>query len=172
MSHFTPLVAAVLGLLVTVNADAQDVQTSVVQVQATQRLPNLLQPWQRQPPQQVAGTGVVIDGKRILTNAHIVRYAGQIEVLPFQGRNTFPVKVVALSLAMDLAVLELDKQDEQAFFKNRPPIKFADNPSKIKDNVSIYGYPIGGTGQSVTKGTVSRIEYAACNYFGGVLRAF
>ena len=173
MEYRTLLVGAVLGLLLAVGADGQEVQRSVVKILAVQRGPNLLQPWQRQPPQRVAGSGVVIDGQRILTNAHLAMYAGQIEVQPFQSRDTFTAKVVALSPAMDLAILKLDKvekKDEQAFFKDRPAIRLAGKPPQIKDNVNIYGYPIGGAGQSVTKGTVSRIEYAALGARGVGLR--
>ena len=48
---------------------------SVVQLFASQRPPDLYQPWLRRPVQEASGTGVVIEGNRILTNAHVVTYA-------------------------------------------------------------------------------------------------
>ena len=46
-------------------------------------------PGPKTSPQQVKGSGVVIDGKRILTNAHVVRYASQIYVQPNQSASYF-----------------------------------------------------------------------------------
>src|ERR1700704_801985 len=40
----------------------------------------------------------------------------------------------------------------------------------IQDAVRVYGYPTGGTGLSVTKGIVSRIEFAGYNYSVAGLR--
>jgi S1-C subfamily serine protease len=37
-------------------------------------------PWAKSPPQKVSGTGVVIEGQRILTNTHVVKYASQVQV--------------------------------------------------------------------------------------------
>ena len=44
-------------------------EDSVVCVFASLRLPNPTRPWAKQNPVQVMGTGVVIDGKTVLTNA-------------------------------------------------------------------------------------------------------
>ncbi len=52
---------------------AQDgIRDLVVKIHATHHTPDLLRPWAKNSPQQVKGSGVVIDGKRILTNAHVV----------------------------------------------------------------------------------------------------
>ncbi len=68
---------------------AQDaIRDLVVKIHAVHHTPDLLRPWARNSPQQVKGSGVVIDGKRILTNAHVVRYASQIYVQPNQSRGT------------------------------------------------------------------------------------
>ena len=54
------------------------VENSVVKVFATMRAPDLIKPWAKAAPHEVTGSGVVIDGKRILTNAHVVIYASQV----------------------------------------------------------------------------------------------
>jgi hypothetical protein len=51
---------------------------SVVRVTSVVRLPNAVRPWTQQNPVDVGGTGVVIDGKGILTVAHIMTYAEEI----------------------------------------------------------------------------------------------
>jgi S1-C subfamily serine protease len=54
-----------------------DIRRSVVRISASQRYPRLLKPWMKDNPREVAGTGVVLDGQHILTNAHLVVYARQ-----------------------------------------------------------------------------------------------
>ena len=44
------------------------------------RLPDPFKPWTKQAPSEVTASGVVIEGKRILTNAHVVLYASQVQV--------------------------------------------------------------------------------------------
>ena len=60
---------AALGLLATSASGAEakaekDVRRSVVRVHATQRVPNVLKPWLRQSPREVAGPGVAAGWRR------------------------------------------------------------------------------------------------------------
>ena len=48
------------------------IENSVVKVFATLRYPDPFKPWSKQAPSEVTASGVVIEGKRILTNAHVV----------------------------------------------------------------------------------------------------
>lgn len=52
-----------------------------------------LQPWQRTQQAKSTGTGFVIDGEKILTNAHVVRSAIDIRVRPHGYTRRFPAKV-------------------------------------------------------------------------------
>ena len=54
--------------------------SSVVKIYSTRLNPDLNKPWNRQSPSSVSGSGVVIEGNRILTNAHVALYASQIQV--------------------------------------------------------------------------------------------
>src|SRR4029079_11641756 len=90
------------------------IRESVVKISATLRYPNILQPWTKQSPREVSGTGVVIDGKRILTNAHVVLYASQITVESQQSSEKLAATVEAVSPGMDLAILKLD---DPSFFE-------------------------------------------------------
>jgi S1-C subfamily serine protease len=56
------------------------IENSVVKIFATVRYPDFYKPWARQAPAEFTGSGVVIDGKRILTNAHMVLYSSQVQV--------------------------------------------------------------------------------------------
>jgi S1-C subfamily serine protease len=155
-------------LLQSSSLHAQDrVRDLVVKIHAVHHTPDLLRPWTKNSPQQVKGSGVVIDGKRILTNAHVVRYASQIYVQPNQSADLISARVEAVTPSMDLAVLKLDNE---SFFDNRGMLSFADELPRVKDSVNVYGYPTGGTELSVTQGIVSRIEYTDYYYGASGLR--
>jgi hypothetical protein len=56
------------------------------------------------------------------------------------------------------------KLDDESFFDSHPPLPRAPHLPDIKDAVMAYGYPKGGSSLSITKGIVSRIEFAAYNF--------
>jgi S1-C subfamily serine protease len=129
---------------------------SVVKVFTQMRLPNPVRPWVKQNPVEVMGSGVVIDGKRILTNAHLVLYADEVFVQGGQGGDRVEAKVTAIGPGIDLAVLTLE---DDTFFAKRPPIARASKLPEITSRVAVQGFPIGGNSLSTTQGTVARIEY-------------
>lgn len=135
---------------------------TVVKVFSTARLPDLYKPWTRQAPKEVTGSGVVIEGERILTNAHVVAYASQVQIQANQAGERLSAHVVAIAPGIDLAVLKID---DQAFFRSHPPVERSNTLPAIKDAVLAYGFPIGGSSLSVTKGIVSRIEFSRYHYF-------
>ncbi len=137
------------------------VENSVVKVFATQRGPDLVRPWSKSSPREATGSGVIIEGKRILTNAHVVLYASQVQVQANQSGEKVPATVEAIAPGIDLAVLKLE---DETFFDTRAPLPRAKVLPSIKDPVMAYGYPTGGTSLSITKGIVSRIDFAPYNF--------
>src|SRR5664279_1253274 len=83
------------------------IENSVVKVFSTMRYPEPFRPWTKQQPQEVTGSGVVIEGKRILTNAHVVLYASQVQVQANQSGDKISATVESISPGIDLAVLKL-----------------------------------------------------------------
>ena len=152
-----------VGLLVLAAArpaaaddDEAKIRQSVVKISASIRSPDCFRPWTKESPQEIFGSGVVISGNRILTNSHVVNAASQIFVQPDKSSEKLPAKMYALSAAIDLAVLTLD---DPAFFQTHPPLPLRELP-KIQQTVYTYGYPEGGMDLSITRGIVSRLEYA------------
>ncbi len=144
------------------DADRQpSIENSVVKVFATMRYPDPFKPWTKQAPSEVTGSGVVIEGKRILTNAHVVLYASQVQIQANAAGDKLSASVVAIAPGIDLAVLELD---DATFFDTHPPVARAAKLPQIKDAVLAYGFPTGGNSLSITKGIVSRIEFVSYNY--------
>jgi S1-C subfamily serine protease len=120
------------------------IQNSVVKVFSTVRMPDTLKPWAKQAPQEISGSGVIIEGHRILTNAHIVLYANQIQVQANQSGDKVSATVEVLAPGIDLALL---KVDDESLFSNHPPLARAAKLPDVKDAVMTYGFPAGGTNQ-------------------------
>lgn len=156
-------VVCLVAMPANIWAEQDAIRHSVVKIHTTQRLPDFLHPWTKSPPRDISGTGFVIDGKRILTNAHVISYHSQIYVQPYQSAEKLPAKVVAYSIPMDLAILSLE---DESFFASREALPFDDSLPRVKASVNVYGYPIGGDQMSVTEGIASRVEYTT--YYVGV----
>jgi S1-C subfamily serine protease len=135
---------------------AADPKDSVVRITASLRYPDPLKPWAKTRPVEIAGTGVVIEGKKILTSAHLVLYATEVNVQTRPGADKFEATVDAISPDADLALLSIPKA---GFFDKKPALPQAPKPPRTQDKVAVYGFPIGGDDLSVTKGDVSRIDY-------------
>jgi S1-C subfamily serine protease len=136
---------------------SERVESAVVKIFSTTRNPDVNRPWARQAPADVTGSGVVIDGHRILTNAHVIAYAGQVQVQANREGDKYAAHVAAVAPGIDLAVLTLD---DETFFQHHAPLERSGALPQIKDAVLAYGFPLGGTSLSITKGIVSRIEFA------------
>ncbi len=147
--------------------DNKNIEGAVVKVFATMRFPDPYKPWTKQAPVDATATGVVIEGHRILTNAHVALYASQLQIQANQAGDKIGATLIAAAPGMDLAVL---KVDDDSFFDTHAPIARASALPHIKDAVLAYGYPTGGAALSITKGIVSRIEFAPYNYFVDGLR--
>src|ERR1700681_2820686 len=140
---------------------APAIENSVVKVFATMRYPDPFKPWSKQAPSELTASGVVIEGKRILTNAHVVLYASQVQIQANAAGDKVAATVVAVAPGIDLAILQLD---DAAFFDRHPPLPRAGKLPRIKYAVWPYVFPTGGNSLSITKGIVSRIEFVSYNY--------
>jgi S1-C subfamily serine protease len=143
------------------DADTGVIENSVVKIFATARYPDPYKPWTKQSPDEVTGSGVVIEGKRILTNAHVVNYASQLQVQANQAGDKISATVEFIAPGIDLAVLKLE---DEKFFDTHRPLARAKTLPGIKDAVLTYGFPEGGNTLSITKGIVSRVEFTPYNF--------
>jgi S1-C subfamily serine protease len=160
-SGIISIVAATVGIAAETPAPSSQIENSVVRISSTVRAPEWTKPWTKQSPKDIVGSGVIIEGKRILTNAHLVLYASQIMVQGNQSGEKIPATVEAVAPGIDLALLKLENE---AFFDTRPPLPRSTELPAIKDAVMAYGYPTGGTGIAITKGIVSRIDFTHYNF--------
>jgi PDZ domain len=81
-----------------------------VQVFSTTRDPDLVKPWTKQAPREARGTGVVIEGKRILTNAHMVLYQGMVAVDGLRVRFRYLAQKLAQDGRVAITVIRAGKE--------------------------------------------------------------
>jgi len=106
-----------------------------------------------QQEQEALGSGFVIDKSgHIVTNAHVVENAREIEV-SFSNRDSVEAKVVGRDLSTDLAVLKVDV-DSRAL---RPLALGNSDGAEVGDSVVAIGNPLG-LERSVTAGIVSALH--------------
>ena len=141
-------------------------ERSVIQIMTFSQQPDWDAPWRFEPIRRSSGSGFVIRGKRIMTNAHVVSWAKQILVHRYQDPRPYLARVKFIAHDCDLALLEVE---DESFFSGLEPLKFGDLP-KVRSTVVTHGYPAGGEQISYTRGVVSRIELQ--NYVHSGNRAF
>lgn len=155
---------AICFLLISATATsfAADVERSVVQILIFSQDPDWTAPWRFDPVQRSTGSGFVIKGKRIMTNAHVVSWARQIIVRKYQDPQPYLARVEYIGHDCDLALLTVE---DDSFFDGIEALDFGELP-KVRSTVVTYGYPAGGEEISYTRGVVSRIELSAYSHIG------
>jgi S1-C subfamily serine protease len=152
----TTLIAGLLLAAVIPGAlRAQDgLRTSVLKVFVVQKPADYYQPWQMGYQMPSSGSGFILSGHRIITNAHVVSDQVHIQVMKAGDTRKYTAKVVFVGHDTDLAELSVS---DPAFFDGTKPVVFGPMP-KQRDRVAAYGFPAGGDELSITEGVVSRIE--------------
>lgn len=133
------------------------IRDAIVKIHTTHRAPNPFMPWTRGQQSSSVASGMVIEGQRILTNAHAVAFGSQIYIQPNRSADRYEAEVEAISIDLDLAVLKVIEKPKD-FFKDRAALTINTAIPDPRDKVVAYGYPVGGEEQSVTEGIISRIE--------------
>jgi len=106
---------------------------------------------------RTGGSGFVVEGRRILTSFHVIEGAVDIRLSKTGHFKRWPAKIAAIGPDVDLATLEV-VEDAEGFFSDLAPVTWSDELAPLRSRVTVRGYPLGGTGLSVTEGVVSRIE--------------
>lgn len=129
-------------------------EQSVVQITNYMQQPDWVEPWRFSPVGGGVGSGFVIEGQRIMTNAHVVSWSKQLIVFRYQDPKPYRATVEYIGHDCDLAVLRVE---DPAFFEGIPALEIGELPT-VRSTVTTYGYPSGGRQISYTSGVVSRIE--------------
>lgn len=151
------LLPLLVGIPVAGLAGMDQQRQSVAKIFVTVQQEDFRQPWQSHPPMSGSGSGFIIKGKRLMTNAHVVSDARFIEVQREGDTRKYPAQVRFIAHDCDIAVLEVK---DEAFFEGTKPFALGSTLPSLNDTVIVLGYPMGGGRLSITKGVVSRIDYS------------
>lgn len=150
-----------------ISEDIRAVESSIVKIYTTQAAPDYFTPWRLLTPSQSSGSGSVIMGNRILTNAHVVADASYVQVQKHNDANRYTARVVFVSHSSDLALITVD---DLTFFTGVEPLDIGTMPG-AQEEVYVFGYPMGGRTLSITKGILSRVEQQVYAHSGDFLLA-
>lgn len=145
------LFSLVCGNLLATN----HIKESIVKIYAVSKIPNYNTPW-NSSTKRSNGSGSIINGNKILTNAHVIANHTFIEVKRHGDTKRYVAYVEFISHQADLALLTLK---DETFFEGTKSLEFGSLPN-IQQEVTVYGFPMGGQSLSVSTGIVSRIEHS------------
>ncbi len=134
-----------------------EIKKSLVRITVTEQDANYRIPWTPGNVGGGTGAGFVIDGRRVMTNAHVVSNVRFLSIEKENDPKQYIAHVEHVAHDCDLAVI---KVEDENFFKGTQPLTFGGIP-ELDSTVSVYGYPIGGERLSVTRGVVSRVDFQA-----------
>jgi len=143
-----------LLLLFSAAAIGSDIDQAMVKIYTNSAAGNYYVPWTTDAPMESSGSGCVIDGNMILTNAHVVSNATYLQVRKEGDPRQYQAYVAAISHGADLALITVM---EESFFQGITPLQLGELPN-AREQVTVYGYPMGGDALSTTQGVISRIE--------------
>ena len=143
-------------VLLQISYGTDKIKSSIVKIYSTHQQYDYRSPWQNGSDYNSTSTGFIVDGNRILTNAHAVLSNRFLQVRKEGESKKYKASVEFISEEYDLALI---KVEEAGFFNGTVPLKFSGIPMN-RDKVAIYGYPMGGDKLSITEGIVSRIEHS------------
>ena len=125
----------------TVFAEDAAIKKALVKVYSSYQFFDYTSPWQFSQSDNSTATGFIIEGNKIITNAHAVLNSRFLQII---------------SEEYDLALIEVE---DKSFFSGTSSLKFGPLPL-IQEKLTVYGYPLGGDKLSTTQGIVSRMEHS------------
>ncbi|MFQ5766457.1 MAG: PDZ domain-containing protein [Acidobacteriota bacterium] len=129
-------------------------QDSVLRIVNFSQRGNWYSPWNLSAVHQSSGSGFIIQGGLVMTNAHVVSDSPHLVIFLHNDPEPHPARIHLIAHDCDLALVS---PVEPGVLDGKPVLDFGGLP-RLGSSVVTLGYPAGGTGISSTEGIVSRIE--------------
>jgi S1-C subfamily serine protease len=149
----------IAGLALTVASltharDSVGLEGSVVRIVNYAQRADWSSPWNSERVGESWGSGFVIKGGLVMTNAHVVSDSKSLLIHVLNDPTPHEAEVVHLGHDCDLALI---RPKDPNVLKGVTPLEFGGLP-RLGSSVDTLGYPMGGIQVTSTRGVVSRIE--------------
>jgi len=141
------------------------VKEAVVKIYTVYNRYDYDEPWKMLHQNRRSGSGCIISGRRILTNAHVVGDQAFIQTKRAGEAKKYTAKVEIVGHECDLAILRVN---EDSFFSGVEPVAIG-GLAEVRDKVAVYGFSEGGDELCITEGVVSRVEHRKYTHSGAYL---
>ncbi|NVM25997.1 MAG: trypsin-like peptidase domain-containing protein [Desulfobacterales bacterium] len=141
------------------------VKEAVVKIYTVYNRYDYDEPWKMLRQNRRSGSGCIIIGRRILTNAHVVGDQAFIQTKRAGEAKKYTAKVEIVGHECDLAILRVN---EDSFFSGVEPVAIG-GLAEVRDKVAVYGFSEGGDELCITEGVVSRVEHRKYTHSGAYL---
>lgn len=162
MFRLITIIVCFTFLEVTHATNTSNHKNSIFKIICISNTYDFLAPYQAPTETEGIGTGFLIEGNKIITNAHVVKNHAVLKIRKSNETKRYKAVVEHVGEDCDLAILSVKDPE---FFQGLEPLKLGD-PQKLKTPVDVYGFPIGGTEITVTSGVISRIQMAGYVHSG------
>jgi S1-C subfamily serine protease len=150
------------ALVFSASVLAGSIDQAMIKIYTNSVAYNYYLPWSTDAPMESSGSGCVVHGNMILTNAHVVTDETYLQVRKEGDPRKYRAAVVAVSHEADLALITVS---DESFFDGIRPLELGELPH-AREEVTVYGYPMGGDALSTTRGVISRIESSRYTHSG------
>jgi len=151
---FAMLPVAIIWVSSESRAEKPTAANAVVRVNATSQSYHFLRPWEKREPETRNGLGAVVEGKRVLVTAELVKDHTYIELEKADTGAKAPARVVGLDYEANLALLE-PEDDESGFLDGLQELKL-DEGVRVGDELEVWQLESNGDPAS-TSGTVIKV---------------
>ncbi len=142
--------------------DRPPIERSVLRIVTYSQRGDWSKPWDMTPVRQGSGSGFVIRGGLVMTNAHVVSDARMILFFLHGDPDPHQAQVALIGHDCDLALL---RPAEAGLLDRVTALDFGGLPG-LGSTVDTFGYPAAGTQISSTRGVVSRVDTQVYTHSG------
>lgn len=137
------------------------VASAVVRLFTILRIPNHAEPWRASKDLHGTGCGCIFVGRRILTCAHVVQHALQVEVQRVDQTRRYVAHVRHVDAQRELALLTVD---DETFYVGACELELAQLPA-LGSPVSLFGFELERSPElASSRGAVTRVESRTYGY--------